>query len=153
MNIRAPLGFSLLEIVVALGILSLLAGLGANAFFSARAKQDLNHATSEITALLREARSRTLASEDGMPFGVFFLADRAILFRGQAYSEGESAEKTVQMPPRIEIAAINLSGNKTVFERLLGNAVPAGDVTVRLRGDAGVSRVVVINADGLVYVE
>lgn len=153
MNTHISRGFSLLEIVVALGILSLLAGLGIRSFFSARAAQDLDHAVSEITALLREARSRTLASEGSTVFGVFFLADRAALFRGETYAEGEPAEKTVFIPARTEIAAINLSGSQTVFRRLVGNAEPAGDVTVRLRGTFDSSRLIIINVDGLVYVQ
>ena len=146
-------GFSILELAIAVSILLVLAAMTAAAFFRFRDTRELDRAADETLNLIREARARTLASENDSQFGVRFESERAVLFRGASYVEGAADNKAYAIESRVEAYSITIPSATVVFERLTGAASGAGAVSFRLKADPAKTRVITITASGLTYVD
>ena len=148
----AKRGVTLLEMLVAMGILVLAAVMISGVFSNFSDNGKLIEAQSGIIGLLRDARSRTLASESASNFGVHFQTDRAVLFRGDIYNSSDPANEDYVLSDRVEISAIALSGSATesVFTRLLGTTTASGNITLRLINNPSKIRTITILPSGAV---
>lgn len=146
-------GFTALEILISLAIMALLIVVSIGAFSKVRNAKSLDSAVESTFSLIREARSRALASEDGSQFGVYFEAGRAVLFKGTAFTEGDPNNKIYGLPNVAEIFNINFLASSTVFKRLTGDAENPGNVSIRLKSDPARAKTIFVNEVGLVYAE
>ena len=146
-------GFTLLELAIALAILLILAAIGIGAFANFRDTRELDRAADDVMNLAREARARTLASEEDSQFGVYFESGRAVLFRGASYSEGAPGNEEHVFPARVEAHSITVPSSVVIFDRLTGATSNAGVVSFRLKSDSSQTRTITITAPGLMYVE
>ena len=115
--------------------------------------QELELAAGEVQNAVREARSLTLASENGNQFGVHFESSRVVLFTGSSFAEGAPQNQIRRLPERVSITGINFSGSSVVFERLTGRASPAGSAVVSLKSDPSRLKTVYVDLSGLIYSE
>ena len=69
-------GFTLVEILIAMAIFGIVAGIVGLSLFNFKRKQDLDGDKVRITALMNDARSRAIASEGGKRFGVRLRKDQ-----------------------------------------------------------------------------
>ena len=139
-------GFTLIETIVALAVLALLATVIASGLSSFREAAALNQAVDETLELLREARSKALASEGAVEYGVHFEATRVTLFRTGLFDPVDPANIAVVLPTAVTIVSINLStttGN-VVFERLTGETFAAGAVTFTASRSGATRRIEVL---------
>ena len=146
-------GFSIIEVGISVSILALLSAGVRGAFSIFRDTRELDRASSDVLNFVREARSRTLASENDSQFGVHFESDRAVLFRGAAYVEGAADNEIYLLPPRVEVYSITIQGNNVVFERLTGNASVSGTVAFRLKSAPSKISTLFIQSTGLIYAQ
>lgn len=146
-------GLSALEMIIGLAVIAVLAALIFTMLSNVAGRRELDRAADIATALFREARSRTLASEGGSVFGVFWDTGRIIEFRGPVFIDGDEKNEVREFSARIETADSTIAGNTVVFERLTGRAVPDGAFHVRLKGKSDQFRTVVIEQSGLTYVQ
>ncbi|MEK7567222.1 MAG: prepilin-type N-terminal cleavage/methylation domain-containing protein [Patescibacteria group bacterium] len=145
-------GFTALEILVSLAIMALLVVVSIGSFSKVQNTMYLDGAVESVSSLIREARSRTLASDGGSQFGVYFETKRAALFRGVSFSEGEPDNKVYNLPDKAEIININFPANSVVFKRMTGDTEVLGDVSIKLKNASNVKKIL-INEVGLIYVE
>ena len=96
--------------------------------------QELNQSIEEALGFLKEARVKTLASEEAQQYGVHFEEGRFILFGGASYNPA-STTSSFFMPSSIRISNINLAGggSDVVFERLTGKTTQPGVITFESR--------------------
>ncbi|OGY62915.1 MAG: hypothetical protein A2745_02600 [Candidatus Harrisonbacteria bacterium RIFCSPHIGHO2_01_FULL_44_13] len=98
--------FTLLEIVIVLGITAIIASVGFMNLFGFRQRQDLNLETQHLVAFLRDAQQNSITQELGQQWGVHFSnpalvgKDYYTLFSGQNYNDG-LAYATVFLRPSI----------------------------------------------------
>ena len=144
--------FTALEILISLAIMALLVTVSIGAFSKFQNAVYLDGAVESVSSLIREARTRTLASDGGSQFGVYFETQRAVLFRGTVFSEGGIDNKVYNIPDKAEVININFPASSAVFKRLTGDTETAGDISVRLKNGSGLKKIIV-NEVGLVYVE
>jgi len=124
-------GFTFVETLVAIAVLVLLAIFIMSGLAAFRESSALDQAVDETIGLLREARSKTLASEGALSYGVHFTASSITLFPGGVYSALDPANVVLTLPPTVTISSINLSTTtaNVVFDRLTGASPAAGTVT------------------------
>ena len=146
-------GFTILEMLIAIAVLVILATIIIGAMANFRDSSEFNRAVDEVVAIIREARSKTLASEDGFQFGIHFESSRVVLFKGTSFVDSDPNNKVLTLSGRVEIFNINITGGNVVFERLTGDANPSGDVSVRLKNDLTNTETIIIGSGGLVYVQ
>lgn len=145
-------GFTLLEILIALFILSVAAYSVGSVFSAYNRRQALDAGADTVRALLSEARSLTVSSKNASSYGVHFDAGQAVLFAGTSYSASDPNNKTEKLHPAVRISAISLlgGGSEVVFDRLSGAAEKSGTVTVSLAADSSASRVITVRPTGII---
>ncbi|MDO8600989.1 MAG: prepilin-type N-terminal cleavage/methylation domain-containing protein, partial [bacterium] len=127
-------GFTLIETLVAVGILALLAAIVITSLSSFQRSGELLRAADLIAGVLRDARGRTLASQNDSAYGVHFDAGSVVLFEGTIYDSGAVSNEVTLLPFRIIISEISLGGgDEVVFERLSGEANVTGTITLQIK--------------------
>lgn len=139
-------GFTLVETLVAIAVLVLLATVISSGLASFRESAALDQAVDETLEFLREARSKTLASEGASSYGVHFAPAAVTMFQGWVYSPSNPTNTVVQLPALVEISSITLSTTtaSVVFERLTGESPAAGTVTFRTTRSAKTRQIQVL---------
>jgi len=149
-NIKAFRGVTLLELLIGISVIIILAALGIGAFSNFRENSNLNSAPESGGALLAEARSKTLSSEDDSQYGVHFETNEMTFFKGASYSASDPDNDTVVLPRGIEMSAISLNGGgvDVLFERLTGKTDQYGTITFRIISDTSKTRTITILNSG-----
>lgn len=147
--------FTLVEVAVVIGILIILIVISFPAFQLFQSGSDLGNSAEEIINTLRQAQSRTLASEGASQYGVFFSTstNQYILFKGQSYNlRATSSDEIHNLPKSVEIYETDLwQGQEVIFERLTGyvsSTSPFGKVSLRSQKDAAEIKTVYIENSG-----
>lgn len=143
-------GFTLLETVVAVSIMTLIAWMLFMGFNVWGRERILDGAAAEVAGALREARSQTLASIGGTSYGVHLSSTDVTIFTGTSYVSGASTNRTIGLNPRVALSS-SLTGGVTdvTFARLTGKPSATGTVTISLVADASQSRTITIEQSGL----
>ncbi len=148
-------GFTLIEILVVIAILVLLSALVWPPFMDFKRNESLRAAVLEVESVLHQARSQTLASQEGLSYGVWFDNDRLVLFRGEEYNEVDDRNVIFILPPVVSIDNIELSGDSTmvVFDRLTGEALFFGQIDLVLTSNTNKRKVIEISPAGVIMVK
>jgi len=145
-------GFTLIEIIITLGIISLISTALYASFASSNRRQVLEKQTASILALLEDAHSETLSSKNLYQYGVHLDADQAVLFRGSAYSALDASNQVQPLDNRVTISDISLAGggSDVLFDRLTGATSNSGSLTVTLAADNSQTKTITIFKTGLI---
>lgn len=135
-------GFTLIEVVVVMGIFVILAGFATINLLRSQRSADLNSTTTSIIADIKQQQARSILGEtsggsSAVVHGVYFESNRYTLFAGSTYTAGDPANFVV-----------NLSSGLT-----LTTAFPSSQVTFNLQsgeitGFTGSSNSVTLTASG-----
>ncbi|KKT41198.1 MAG: hypothetical protein UW30_C0011G0029 [Candidatus Giovannonibacteria bacterium GW2011_GWA2_44_13b] len=140
-------GFSLVEILVVIAILTALAVMGVIVGLDTYSRQSFNSELNDAVALLQRARSQSINNIGGTPHGVCFdptkCPDENILFKGADF-----ATRDANFDIKIEKSpAVGYSNSEVVFEQLSGRALAcAMPCTVSMSGIRDVN--ITINYEG-----
>jgi len=154
MRKRILKAFSLLEIMVVIGIALGLMVIAVPTFKYFREESELNNGTGEIINTLRLAQSRTVTSEAASRYGVYFdnatQPHKYVLFKGSSYALRDvSADEINILPRSVEISAISLGGGEeVVFERIDGETPQAGSLSLGLITDISKTRTIYVENSG-----
>lgn len=144
-------GFTVVEVITAVFIISLLVASGISVFGKMLRERSLTKDIAEAVALLEEARSLTLSSKESMSYGVHFASRSMVRFQGNSYATSSPSNVTVALTPRVAITDVQLQGGSDiVFERLTGNAVRFGSITFSLLDDASRTKTITVLQTGIV---
>jgi len=150
-------GFTLVEMLVILGIMAILLALAIPTYRSFQRESDLNNATEEIINTLRVAQNKTLASEGASQYGVYFDQTTAphqiTLFKGGDYAGRDPLlDEIHKLSESIKIYDISLAGGKTevVFKRLSGETSETGNLSLQLISDPTKTKTIYIENSGQV---
>lgn len=155
MTIFPHKGFSLIELLVVIAVSIALLIVIFSGLSSFRSTTDLNRTLDGVLAELREARQRSIESQDQTQWGVHFESGRAVLFSGSAYISGAATNSPFVLPATVTVSAVAFTGGVTdvVFSRIVGESSVSGTVTIALTRDASVTRVVIVHSSGLAEVQ
>src|SRR3989344_6129316 len=123
-------GASLVEILVVIGILTIMAALTYETYIKVNANKALDLDAQLIIAEIAQARSLSMGSKNGSQWGVHIASTSVTLFEGTAYDAGAALNMTSALHPAEHVSNITLYGGGTdiVFERLSGDT--AATVTI-----------------------
>jgi prepilin-type N-terminal cleavage/methylation domain-containing protein len=147
-------GFGLLELVVAIGILGVAAGVALSAVSSFRSSGYVNTAVEATIGQIKDARARTLAAVNGASYGIHFTTSTVTLYQGATYSPGNSSNQVYVLPREVEISNIGLTASSTTvrFKRLSGMTDTTGNITFRSKR-SGKIKVIRILSSGLYEIQ
>ena len=144
----------MLETLISIGILLIIFAVALPILSDFKKSQTLRDATNDTVALLNEARAKTLAGVDSDYYNVFFEEDKATLYKGDTYTEGEVGNKEVIFDASVTLPADNIdliSGSETItFDKLSGDTNDYGTITLELGNDITKTKVITILRTGLI---
>lgn len=127
-------GFTIIEFLIVLGILTIIITLSYSSFSSLVERGDLNSSVNNIFSAINLAKNKTVASEQAKQYGVYFnenAPDSFVVFRGASYASRETSFDEIHfLLKNIEFSSINFlgTGNEVVFNRLNGSTNNSGMV-------------------------
>lgn len=128
MHRKISRGFTLVEVVIVLGIVSALLLAGFTGLTGVRNKQSLNSALQEIAAATRDTQKKSIAQEGGASWNIRFASDSAEdhryeIFSGVAYSSS-SVQKTSRLRNGVRFADLSIPSARDVyFDPLTGRSI------------------------------
>lgn len=145
-------GFTALEIVMVVGILTLLGALSLVSFVNSRRVRDLAIAGTDTLSVLRLGQAKAIAGEDASAWGVRLEQSRILLFRGSSYG-GATLTTAYPLPSTVEILNIVLQGggSDVVFRRLDGRTLQSGTFEVRVIESSVQTLAITIDPSGRAY--
>ena len=142
-------GFSLIEVVVVLGILAVLASFALVISMESYRGSSFNDERSLLISMLQTARSQAMSGvcigsecTGGVPHGVYITSNSLALFQGTSYNASDDNNEVVPFSNR----AITLSGaQQVIFAEFTGDATAT---TITLKDAAGRSATITIGSEG-----
>ena len=150
-------GFTLLELVVVIGIMVLATTIMFAIFRGYQRNVRLNVAAQQLENTLRRAQSDAMIVKNGTNWGVYFdtIKDQYVLFSGTEYSPSGVDNVVIEIENLVEIANVNLSDSaiSVVFSKLSGTADHSGTITLRSLHDTNVTASVSITDEGKIQID
>jgi len=143
-------GFSLVEILLVLGILVLITVVMIDGFSSYAYRQVLTQFSSGVRDELIEARQQTIASFKNTTYGVYVGTSTIEFFPGAMPEVGSSTNTIIAIPEQIVATSSFSTGDwYLTFHRLTGEATATGTITMFDTRTVATSTIT-ISASGLV---
>jgi len=127
MNLFNKKGFTLIEVLVVLAILTILLGLSTVAVLNIQRGQILENNTWFIVSFLRRAQNQALngVSVDGtnqVNFGIHFDPSnkKYILFQGNSFNAADPYNFPQDIPDALVLSTDLPSGNNVIFSKITG---------------------------------
>lgn len=131
-TLNKKLGFTIVEITLAITISILLVGLFSNYYNNARIRGDLSAQAASIVYYLRLANSSAMSGLNDENHAVHFENNSYTIFEGDSFNPADPANYEVSLPDSITISDINLngSGQDVVFSKSNGETTNFGTLTL-----------------------
>lgn len=144
-------GFTLLELLIVVAVLAVLSAIVFSSFSAFRNSKVLDTAVEDVLTALSQARGDTLASKDGLQYGVHLQADKAVIYQGATYSSSDPNNQNVVLDGALEITSITLTGGgqNVLFDRLTGKTSQNGTFVIRVTNDTAKTRTITVNGTGV----
>lgn len=153
--LRKSSGFTLLEVIISIGIIMTISSVVLASLSTFRASQTLDAAVEKTLSAFSLSRLDTISSKNDSVYGVRVLQDRVTYFKGSVYPGNADPDNLVFiLPATIELAniSINGGGSDVVFQRISGATATYGTFDIRVRGNTKIVTRVTINQTGTVSI-
>lgn len=146
-------GFTLMEVLVVLAIVSVLVVIAVSNFRSSKDKKELDSLVNSIVFDLEQAKANAMSGKNGQNQGIKFNASSYVTFGGSAYIASNQSNVTVPVTAGYQLAnTIPGTDDAIVFSRITGNTNVTATVTVSRISDATKKKDIVIGNLGDVTV-
>jgi prepilin-type N-terminal cleavage/methylation domain-containing protein len=146
-------GFTLIELLVVIAILFMVGAIVITGFKNFQTRQTLELSVKEVRQMLELARSETLASRADTQYGVYLEENRAVLFEGASYVEGEVGNDSFELHPLVSLSQVSLVpvSDEILFARETGEPSSAGFIEVSLVNNPSTKRTITITTTGIIH--
>ena len=130
-------GFTIIEIIVVLGILATLTGIGFISVVNIQRRVPLSATASIMMGDLRGQQTKAMAGDTqgadaGGSYGIYFQPDAYVLFKGSSYNPADTTNAVTPLPTHITVHT-TFPGSSVVF------AGGSGDVVGFAEGSSSVT--------------
>lgn len=161
---KTPKGFTLIEVLLVMGITSILLVIGAISMFGYIGSQNLETETRAIIALMRDAQTRSMSQENESRWGVYlanassdrdyyaiFQADETLV-ASSTYTgvPGTTLEQKTMRSSVEFVSPANGSTTVILFSKVSGLPNASTTITLQKTGDTSSERTIFISGNGKV---
>ena len=145
-------GVTLLETIVAVGIMMLISGVVLASLNNFRAQKTMDAAVEEVLAAFSQAHFDTISSRNDQQYGVHIDTDKVVYFVGPTYTTATTTNVIYRFVVPVEIVSVSLAGggNDVLFDRLTGGTSDSGTFIIRAKTNNTLQTTVTINGTGAV---
>jgi len=143
-NKTKPSGFTLIELMLTVGVISILLMITVPVMQRYLARNDMDVLSSVIVQDLYRAQSLARAGENNGNWGVYVQSGSITLFQGAAYTTRNQAKDEVYT---ISPSTVITGKNEYVFTAFTGNIVSPGTTTITNNADI---KTVAVSAKGVI---
>ncbi len=145
-KINVKRGFTLVEMMLVIGILVIIAGLAIPFYQSFQISSALDNAGQEIIQSLRNAQSKAMSSQGLSSYGVHFDTNQFVIFKGNIYNPVDAENEIFEVANTVDITS-NGSYN-VVFS--VGEGLPDAQPIITVTSSNNKSKSISINELGRV---
>lgn len=140
-------GFSLIEMLLSVTIISMLVGLSLPIYQSYQTRNDLVVTTEGIASMLRRAQTYAQGMNGNSQWGVHVQSGSAVLFKGTSYAAPRDTafDESLSIPTTFTISGLS----DIVFSKLYALPSATGSITLT-NSTNNETRTVTINGKGMV---
>lgn len=122
---RNQKGFTLVEIILTMGLFAVLAGFVTINLIRPQAKSSVDNITNSVVAEIKGQQLNTMYADaqggtSASKYGVYFENNKYILFKGNSYVSADPDNLSYDLPQGVEFIAINLPSSQIIFDQLSG---------------------------------
>ncbi|MDD5252124.1 MAG: prepilin-type N-terminal cleavage/methylation domain-containing protein [Patescibacteria group bacterium] len=145
-------GVTVIELIMVLAVMLILATIVMPYLSDATRRSDLDAETTIAADLLSQAQFSAMSGKGGRRFGVHFETTEYVFFNGATYNAADTNNDVHVLPPTVTISAVSLvpAGSDVHFVNPKGTPTETGTVT--FAGPDGLTKVISINAAGMIDV-
>lgn len=146
LNNKSYSGFSLIEIVLVIGIVGLLATVSTSVYSSFKAHENLEIATTGTVEAIRHAQANAQSGKGDSVWGVEILPNSVVIFKGESYaSRDASADQSLGFSSGIIASGLS----EIVFSKVIGSTDDVGTIT--LTNSYGIKNILINEKGTLTY--
>ena len=120
-------GFTLVEMLLVVGLLAIIAGFSLPVYQSFQNKNDLTVAAMTLVQVERRAQTLSQSGTNDASWGVKIQSGTVVLFKGISYiARDTTADEVNSISPAISIAGVN----EIVFSKIFGMPGTTGTTTL-----------------------
>ena len=138
-NMNGSRGFSIIELVLVIALLSIILAITTVTLFRPVAKANLDTVSTDIFSILREAQNKAINTDtsgdvQSNDYGIHFETNSYTLFKGTAYNAGDSSNfkvdttSNIVLSPTLPCPSPPGDCNNIVFQRVSGEVLAYDDV-------------------------
>lgn len=147
-------GFSLLELMLIMGILAIVSGIALLNLPGLRSRNALNFATDELVAHLRDAQQRAMSQDQSSQWGVHLAgiagdADWYEIFYGADYISGTKYAR-VPLPSNLKFLEPSEGSSKDVIFFKITGAAASTSIRVSLIDNESVFNTISVTSAGVI---
>ena len=141
-----PKGFSLIELLVTIAIISILASVSVGSYFFFKKNTDIDLGVQKVVNAIREAQGMAKAMKNDDAWGIDISVSRALIFKGTNF-----AGRTQSYDIAIPLQGLTSASGTTqfIFYKLTGLPYSASIGTLTL-GNGNTTQTIQSNAEGLI---
>lgn len=132
LSIQKTNGFTLLEVVVSVAVLTMIVGISVVGFRNMAAFQQYNHALSDVEFIMKQTQLSARSAVKDANHGVKFTNDSIIQFVGDTYSPTDSNNKTTSYELVTLQTDFTGGADEIIFRKLTG--LPSATGTIEVQG-------------------
>ncbi len=137
-------GFTLVELLVVLGIVVVITGISFSVYKAYPQQNDLEAGKISVAQSMRRAQVLAQASKTDDDWGVKIESARAVIFKGNDYATRDTSyDEILEISPRVVISGTT----EYIYSKFTGLPQSTGTVNLSLAGE---SKSVTINAKGTI---
>lgn len=148
-------GFTIIELIIVLGLVGLIVSLGTSGYQLWQRNIHLNNVRDEIKSSLFRAQQLATAAAKGDPWGVHLATDSYTIYKGNFYNEVDPDNMTWQLDGVVIIEPYRSfddgAGSTTadvLFDKFDGQTINTGTISLSPVSDPSLIKTIQVEAPG-----
>ncbi|MDP2672092.1 MAG: prepilin-type N-terminal cleavage/methylation domain-containing protein [Candidatus Daviesbacteria bacterium] len=147
-KINGKYGFTLVEVMLVMGVLGIITGLAIPFYQSFQISSALDNTGQEIIQALRNAQSKAISSQELSSHGVHFDTNQFVVFKGNIYSPADPDNEIFEVANTVDISSSG--SNNIVFS--VGQGLPDTQPVITITSSNNESKSINLNELGRINV-